>query len=62
MESLKEVKQHLNESGEISNEAAGYQFVKRSDGTMMQYSNGKYTFYKTLDGLAKAALYRIKRG
>tara|TARA_R110000796_G_scaffold25209_1_gene71318 strand:+ start:722 stop:913 length:192 start_codon:yes stop_codon:yes gene_type:complete len=61
---LLEVKKHLNKKGtqEISNAAAGYQFVKRDDGVLLQFSNGSFKFYKTLDGLAKAALYRIKRG
>lgn len=64
MNNLKEVKEHFSQKGTqaISNEAANYQFVKRADGYMFQYSNGDYTFYRTLDGLAKAALYRIKRG
>ena len=64
MNNLKEVKSYLNQEGTqvISNEAANYQFVKRSDGVLLQYTNGKYTFYNTLDGLAKAALYKIKRG
>lgn len=64
MSNLKEVKEYLSQEGTqfISNEAANYQFVKRKDGSMFQFSDGKYKFYDTLDGLAKAALYRIKRG
>jgi len=61
---LQDVKSHFNQEGtqQIINEAADYQFVKRADGVMLQYSNGNYKFYRTLDGLAKAALNRIKRG
>ena len=61
---LSEVKNHLNKKGTQSfiNELAGWQFVKREDGAMFKFENGKFTFYRTLDGLAKAALYRIKRG
>jgi hypothetical protein len=64
MSNLKEVKEYLSQEGTqfISNEAANYQFVKRKDGSMFQFSDGEYKFYDTLDGLAKAALYRIKRG
>jgi len=64
MTNLAKVKDHFNQKGtqSIQNDAAGYQFVKREDGVMMQFSNGKYKFYDTIDGLAKAALYRIKRG
>lgn len=64
MSTLKEVKEYLGQEGtqHISNEAAGYQFVKRKDGSMFQFADGEYKFYNTLDGLAKAALYRIKRG
>ena len=64
MNTIKEVKGHFNQKGTqfILNEAADFQFVKRVEGDMFQYSNGKYTFYRTIDGLAKAALYRIKRG
>jgi hypothetical protein len=64
MTTLNEIKGHFNQEGTqfIKNEVANFQFVKRADGQMLQYSNGKYTFYRTIDGLAKAALYRIKRG
>ena len=64
MNNLKELKHYFSQPGtnDISNEAANYQFVKRSDGAMFQYSNGEYKFYNTLDGFCKAALYRIKRG
>jgi len=64
MSTLKEVKEFFENEGtqHISSEAAGYQFVKRKDGSMFQFSEGEYKFYDTLDGLAKAALYRIKRG
>lgn len=61
---LKEVKNYFNQEGlqSITNEKANYQFVKKEDGFMFQFSNGEYTKYRTLDGLAKAALYKIKRG
>lgn len=51
-----------DETKELANDAAGYQFVKRADGILLQYSNGKHRFYKTLDGFLKAVLWRIKRG
>ena len=64
MTTLNEIKEHFNQEGTqfIKNEVANFQFVKRADGQMLQYSNSKYTFYRTIDGLAKAALYKIKRG
>ena len=64
MTTLNEIKDFFSQEGtkEIKNENAGYQFVKRSDGVMLQYSNGKMKFYTTIDGLSKAALYKIKRG
>jgi len=64
MSKLYEIKAYLDQEGTqvIANEAAGYQFVKRSDGVMLQFSNGEMKFYGTLDGLARAALYRVKRG
>ncbi len=64
MSNLKEVKEFFSQKGTqyIANESAGYQFVKRNDGSMFQFSDGEYKFYDTLDGLAKASLYRIKRG
>lgn len=64
MTTLKDVKKYFSQEGaqSISNDTAGFQFVKRADGVMMQFSNGEYKFYRTLEGLAKAALYRIKRG
>jgi len=64
MNTINEIKEFFSEEGtkEIRNEVAGFQFVKRADGVMLQYSNGQFKFYNTLDGLAKAALYRLKRG
>ena len=64
MNTINEIKEFFSQEGtkEISNEVAGFQFVKRADGVMLQYSNGQFKFYKSLDGLAKAALYRLKRG
>lgn len=64
MNNLKEVKEFFNQKGTqyIANEVANYQFVKRNDGSMFQFADGEYKFYNTLDGLAKATLYRIKRG
>lgn len=65
MRTIKEVKEYFDNGGtEILNEAAGFQFVKRADGDMLQFSmiTGKYIFYKTFDGFAKAVLWRIKRG
>tara|TARA_R100001530_G_C4266315_1_gene141888 strand:+ start:271 stop:465 length:195 start_codon:yes stop_codon:yes gene_type:complete len=64
MTTLKEIKSHFAQNGlqSISNEVANYQFVKREDGVMFQFSNGVFTSYNTLDGLCKAALYKIKRG
>ena len=58
---LQEIKSHFNQEGIQSIENENYQFVKREDGFMFQFSNGEYTKYRTLDGLAKAALYKIKR-
>ena len=64
MTTIKEVTEYLSQEGTqiIENEAANYMFVKRSDGVLLQYTDGEYKFYKTLNGLAKAALYKIKRG
>jgi hypothetical protein len=64
MSTIQEVKEYFSQEGtqHISNEAAGYQFVKRKDGLMIQFYNGEDTFYDTFDGFCKAALYRIKRG
>lgn len=61
---ISEIKSHFSQEGtqEISNQTAGYQFVKRADGAMFQYDNGQYKAYRTIDGLSKAALYRLKRG
>jgi len=61
---LSEVKNHLSQEGTqiFLNELAGWQFVKRAEGAMFKFENGKYKTYRTLEGLAKAALYRIKRG
>ena len=61
---IQEVKDHFNQEGTqvIKNDAAGYQFIKRADGVLLQFSNGSFKFYKTVDGLAKAALHKIKRG
>ena len=55
---------YFNQEGTqiIQNEVGRYQFVKRADGVMLGYVCGEYTFYKTINGLAKAALYKIKRG
>jgi hypothetical protein len=64
MSTLQEVKNYFSQEGlrSIENEKADYQFVKRADGVLLQYSEGEYKFYGTLDGFCKAALYRIKRG
>ena len=35
---------------------------RKQDGVLLQFSNGSFKFYKTVDGLAKAALYKLKRG
>ena len=55
-----------NETKSLSNDAAGYQFVKRKDGVMLQFFKkdgiGEYKFYNTFKGFIKAVLWRIKRG
>jgi len=64
MKNLKAVKEYFSkeETKSIANDAADYQFVKRKDSVMFQFSNGEYKFYPTFDGFCKAVLYRIKRG
>jgi hypothetical protein len=61
---LKGLKEYFSGEGtkSISNDVAGYQFVKRASGEMFQYSNGEYKSYRTMDGFIKAVLYRTKRG
>lgn len=65
MTTLKETKAHFNQEGTktIQNTGAGYLFCKRADGVMFQMQGAEIIrTYKTIEGLAKAALYRIKRG
>jgi hypothetical protein len=64
MKNINEIKDFFKqgETKSLCNNAANWQFVHKADGTMFQYSNGKYTFYKTANGFYRAVLYRIKRG
>lgn len=65
MTTLREVKQHFQKEGtrSVSNNAAGYTFVKRADGLMLQQDEkGDYKFYRTFSGFCRAVLWRIKRG
>lgn len=62
LNTIKGLKQHFLNGNTIENESADFQFVMRDNKTMFQFSNGEYKFYNTLNGLCKAALYRIKRG
>jgi len=64
MRNLKEVKEYFNkeETVQVANYAADYQFVKTGSGDMFLFSNGKYRIYRTFDGFCKAVLYKIKRG
>jgi len=65
MNTIREVKAHFTKEGKqkISNEITGYMFCKRADGIMFQMQGSDVVKqYATIDGLAKAALYRIKRG
>jgi len=59
---ISEVKAALASGCSYSNEKAGYQFVKRTDGLMLKFSNDKYTFFTNEDAFARAIVRAIKRG
>ena len=64
MTTLAELRDYFKgtETKSLSNDVANYQFVKRQEGEMFQFSNGEYKFYRTFEGFIKACLWRIKRG
>ena len=63
-DTIEGMKIYFNQAATVQliQKTAGYQFVKRADGVMMQYRNGNHTFYRTYDGFCKAALHSYKRG
>lgn len=55
-----EIINHLNNGGYFENEKADYQFVKRNDGLMLEFSKGQYKFYTDINKFANKILKTIK--